>query len=68
MLGVEDILTDGDWGSNPLSEDPVLAEPYFSFISNPKAKPISPFDIKKNIDIIKGLNNPQFTPVFLQIK
>lgn len=65
LLGIEDILTDGDWNSPPVTVQYASLEPYFSFISAPQVKFILPNNFKNIKNIPEKLNNPQFTPVFL---
>lgn len=67
LLGIEEVLADGDWAANPLAEASDLLRPHEPLVSEPKIKFISPAEVMSDINIPAELNNPQFTTIFLQI-
>jgi cell division ATPase FtsA len=66
LLGTEEILTEGDWTVNPLSERDDFLKFCNPLVSNPRVKFINPVEIKNINNIPESLNNVQFVIVFLQ--
>jgi cell division ATPase FtsA len=66
LLGIKDILEDGDWSGEVLRDSGAMLKTRFLLISKPSVKMILPGDFKNIINIPQELNNPQFTTVFLQ--
>jgi cell division ATPase FtsA len=67
LLGIKDILEEGDWSGEFLSDPGSAPKVQFLLISKPSVTIILPRDFKNIINIPEELNNPQFTTVFLQI-
>jgi cell division ATPase FtsA len=66
LLGIKDILEDGDWTSGILADSEKDLGKHSLLMSKPKANIILPKEFKNIINIPQELNNPQFTTVFLQ--